>query len=351
MAGSFRKNGKSGKVPHVVCIGAGTGQAALLKGLISRGCRVTAIVGVTDNGGHSGVLRRELGIPQVGDSRNCLAALCPEGSLEKALLEHRFSDGGLSGANLGNIILAALTQSRGSLSAALGALCSRLCPPHRVLPVSDGNSQVCAELSNGRTIVGEWETISRRPRSPIARISHRPRLAAMREATGAVREADMLVICPGSLFTGIASVLAADGMGRAVRDSTAPLVHVCNIMTQPGQTDGFCAGNHVDAMERCTGRLPDFVLINAGIPAKGLLRLYAAQGSEPVNPRGARAAACVISADLVEKPKAAELKRYARSGTHVAGPHFIRHDAAKTAALLTGLPGGPPGSRACPFRR
>ncbi|GIX48832.1 MAG: hypothetical protein KatS3mg131_3043 [Candidatus Tectimicrobiota bacterium] len=160
---------------RIVTLGGGTGQATVLRALRHVPGEVTAVVGVTDDGGHSGQLRRVLGLPQVGDTRQCLEALLDEASLWGQLLRFRFSEGELRGVSVGNLILAALSRLRGGLGAAVEAVCREVALPQRVLPVSDASTRVGAELADGRRLVGEWQIIQRQPRSPITRVFLQPR--------------------------------------------------------------------------------------------------------------------------------------------------------------------------------
>lgn len=314
----------------IVTIGGGTGQAAVLAAL--RGIPATAVVGVTDDGGHSGMLRRVLGIPQVGDLRNCLAAIAPDGNAVAELLRHRFTQGSLEGTSTGNLMLAALATARGSLTKAALEIGAAAGVPVRVLPVSDASAAVCAELADGKTVKGEWAIIGRRNLSPILRVFHEPALPATREVVDALRQAAAAIVCPGSLWTGIGSVLAARGVRAAL--ARTPVVYVANLMAQPGQTDGMDAAAHVAAVKRMIGREPDAVVINTGVPPPQLLRLYARHASSPV-PAPKPWPAHWIARDLTEGPTAEELKKYARAGKFKRQwPHFIRHDKRKLAAAL-----------------
>lgn len=310
-------------------IGAGTGQAQLLRGLRDSPARLTAIVGVTDNGGHSGLLRRELRIPAVGDLRNCLSALAPAGSTWERLLGWRFTEGAMDGVCPGNLALAALARSLGSLSKAAEHVAREIDTPHRVLPVSDADSQVAVELASGRVIVGEWETLQRKDPSPIVRVFHRPAFTASAAARAAVEEADLVVLCPGTLFTGVLSCAAAKGLPAALARSRGRFAMVLNIMTQPGQTIGLGARGHVEAVERALGRWPDVVIVNTGRPAAAHLRLYARMGAAPVEDDLGRGRGIVVRGDLVYRGNA---HAHVLRGRAIPSlPHLIRHDPARLA--------------------
>lgn len=324
---------------RIVCIGGGTGQSQLLRGLSRYAADITAIVGVTDNGGHSGILRRVFGIPQVGDIRNCLASLAGEDRLLGEMLRFRFSEGDLDGVSLGNLIVCALLRTRGSLSAAVDTLRRELGVAHRILPVSDASADVCAELADGRVIRGEWEIMKREPRTAIKTLFHDPEIPAHSECVKAIAHADVIVFCSGSLLTGIVSVLLAQGIRTAIRVSPALKVQICNIMTQPGQTDGFAASDHLETLARYLGVAPDVLVVNTARPPQGLLDLYRAEGSAVVRAdvrsmRGLR----VVARNLLEPRGLDVLTLYARSGRNMlVGQHYIRHDPDKVAKIVWDL--------------
>jgi len=319
-----------------VCIGGGTGQSQILRGLSRYPLDITAIVGVTDNGGHSGVLRRIFGIPQVGDIRNCLASLASDSNLFTQLLKYRFSEGNLDGASLGNLIVVALMRMRGSLSAGMDALAKELGVTHRILPVSDASAQICAELADGREVRGEWEIMQRWPRAPIARLFLEPEIPCLPECAKAVAHADVILFCPGSLMTGIISALLTDGIRTAIRVSPALKVQVCNIMTQPGQTDGFDASDHLETLSRYLGLTPDVFVLNTARPPRELLELYRRDGSMLVKAdvrsvKGLRA----VATNLLEPRGLDVLTLYARHGRGLLqGPHYIRHDPDRLARIV-----------------
>jgi len=323
----------------VVCLGGGTGQSQVLRGLSRHPLDITAIVGVTDNGGHSGVLRRIFGIPQVGDIRNCLASLASDSSLFTQLLKYRFAEGSLDGASLGNLIVCALIRMRGSLSAGIDALARELGVPHRILPVSDHSAQVCAELADGREVRGEWEIMQREPKTAVKRLFLEPEIPCLPECARAIAHADLILFCPGSLLTGTVSALLTEGIRTAIRVSPALKVQVCNIMTQPGQTDGFAASDHLEMLARHLGITPDVFVLNTARPPKGLLDLYRRDGSALVRAdvrsvRGLR----VAGRNLLEPRGLDVLTLYARHGKGLlAGPHYIRHDPEKLASIVWGL--------------
>jgi len=307
---------------RIVTLGGGTGQGQLLRGLARRGVELTGLVGVTDNGGHSGHLRKVLGIPAVGDLRGCIAAVAEPGPFGRSL-DFRFSAGELDGASLGNLILAGLVLSEGSLTRAAAVLAGRAGASARVLPVSDAASQIAAEMADGRTITGEWEIIRREPRITIARLFHDPPLAATAEAIRAARRADLVVIGPGSLRTALASILLTKGLREALRKKR--VAFILNILTQPGQTDGLTARDHVEEIAKYLGRPPDAVIANSKRPPD-----WAMQDAEFVDPAGIEA----VRANLLEPLRPADTARRERPSRYPAGPHLVRHDPAKLARAI-----------------
>ncbi len=324
---------------RVVCIGGGTGQSQVLRGLSRVPLDITALVGVTDNGGHSGALRKIFGIPQVGDIRNCLASLAADDALLGRLLRHRFREGELDGVSLGNLIVCALIRQTGSLSAAMDALGKELGVSPRILPVSDQSTQICARLADGRMVRGEWEIIRREPRAPIVELFHWPVVECHPDCVTAIARADLVVFCPGSLMTGIISALLPRGIQTALRISPALKVQIVNIMTQPGQTDGMSARDHIEAIAQVVGTAPDVAVVNTNRPPDAWLKVYRKDGAEPVrlDVDGLRETR-VIGADLLEPEGRDVLSLYARGGAGMAvGPHFIRHEPSKLGRILRSL--------------
>jgi len=329
---------------HIVTLGNGTGQATLLHGLREHACEVTAIVGVTDNGGHSGQLRRLLHLPQVGDIRQCLSALFDAESVWGHLLRYRFTAGELRGLSVGNLILAALAQRHGSLFAAVEDVCQAAGLRQRVLPVSDGDTQIGAALQDGRCLIGEWEIIRRQPQTPIVRLFLQPPAAAHPAVLEAIADADLLVICPGSLLTGTIALLLHPGMREALTACQAPCIYVCNLMTQPGQTDEYTARQHLSMLTAYLGRAVEAVVLNNGPVPCTILELYAQQGAHPVVNDLTVTDVPLYCAALVEWPDAETLRTYARPqgpGMDV-GLHLIRHDARQLAAQIMAIATHPP---------
>lgn len=271
-----------GKGPRVVVIGGGTGTPVLLRGLKEYTGNLTAIVTVADDGGSSGRLRGDLGILPPGDVRNCLVALAHTEPLMEELLQYRFPSGELKGHNMGNLLLAALCDTSGGFDRAVRSLSRVLAVRGQVLPVTLADVRLCAEMEDGTVVCGE----SRIPSSGgrIKRVFLDP--GACRptgEALQAIREADAIIMGPGSIYTSILPNLLVPGIAEAIAGSGAVKIYVCNVMTQPGETEGYTASRHLQALFDHAGKIIDYMIVNTGgIPGK-LLHRYRREGAAPVD--------------------------------------------------------------------
>jgi uncharacterized cofD-like protein len=256
--------------PRIVAIGGGTGLSALLRGLKEHTSNLTAVVTVADDGGSSGVLREELGIPPVGDIRNCIAALADAEPLMHDLLQYRFpaadgasaDHGTLSGHALGNLLIAAMTAvEHGDFEEGVRRVNRVLAVRGHVLPVSSIPLTLHAELENGSFVHGQ-SLISRA--TGIRRVWVAPEdVRASEDALTAIAEADLVVLGPGSLYTSVLPSLLVPGIRDAVVNTPALRIYVCNVATQTGETEGFDLADHVDALIAHTDpRIVDVVLAN-----------------------------------------------------------------------------------------
>lgn len=269
--------------PKVVVIGGGTGLSVLLRGLKHRPWQLTAVVTVADDGGSSGRLRNDLNIPPPGDIRNVLVALSDTEPLLEQVLQYRFRRGeGLSGHSLGNLLLAALCDVTGDFVTAIKELSRVLAVRGKVLPSSDQAVVLKAVMTDGTEVVGESNIPLAGKR--IRQLSLLPDdVAANREAVDEILAADCLIVGPGSLYTSLLPNLLVKGVAEAVIQSSACKIYVCNLMTQPGETDGFNAAEHVDVLVQHVGhRLFDYVIVNRAEFPAAVLQQYAAQGAQPV---------------------------------------------------------------------
>jgi uncharacterized cofD-like protein len=274
--------------PSIVAIGGGTGLSTLLSGLKRHSGNITAIVTVADDGGSSGVLRRELGVQPPGDIRNCLAALAREEPLLTRLFQYRFKAGsGLEGHSFGNLFLSALTAITGNLESAITASSRVLAVQGQVVPATNADVRLWAELENGERIEGESNI--GHASSPIVRLGCTPeRPPALPRALEAIANADLIVLGPGSLYTSLLPNLLVPELVQAISRSKAPRLYICNLMTQPGETDGLDVEGHLRALEAQLAslgveeRLFTAVLAQADLGNSALIDHYRHQGAEPV---------------------------------------------------------------------
>ena len=321
---------------RVVCVGGGTGLPLVLRGLKKYTRNLTAIVTVTDSGRSSGRLRRSLGVLPPGDARNCLIALTPSERSEKRLydlFQYRFDEGDLEGMSFGNLFLAALEKITGSFEKALHAASEILAVEGRVLPATLADTHVCARLADG-TVVREEFNVRRPGKSHIVEVFLEPEDAeATEEAVEAVNQADLVVFGPGSLFTSVIPNLLVRGVTAALRRCRARMIYVCNIVTQPGQTDGLSAADHVQALIGYLGDgVLDTVLVNNTVPPPDLVRRYEADGADLLQPGDDldRLGIEVAAADLVEDMSAGPRVLWEKQD-------LLRHDPDKLANLLVDL--------------
>ena len=272
--------------PRIAVIGGGTGLSTMLRGLKRYSSRITAIVTVADDGGGSGVLREELGMLPPGDIRNCICALANTEPTMDQLMSYRFTEGRLAGQSLGNLMLAALNDVTGSFVEAVNRMSDVLAITGRVLPVSSENVQLEAVFDDGSTVVGQSKIAveKRRTGRRIDRVRLIPEYPdAIPDALDAIREADLVVIGPGSLYTSIAPNLITKDVAKAVVESPALKVYVLNVMTQPGETDGYAASDHIQALFDLSGEHLFRICLANSLPIpEALAEKYAAEGSEPV---------------------------------------------------------------------
>ena len=272
--------------PNIVAIGGGTGLSTLLRGLKRYSRNLTAIVTMADDGGGSGRLRRDLGIPPPGDVRNCLQALANAEPVMEELIDYRFTEGTLAGQSFGNLFLAALNGISGSFYEAVARMSQVLAITGRVLPVTADNIRLVAEFENDTRIVGECRIrdFKKAQDCRIRRVWLEPEHpTANPEALDAIRRADVIVMGPGSLYTSIIPNLLVDGVAQAVAESAAMRIYICNIMTEDGETEGYTVGDHLKAILAHSGRpLVDLCLANVGaIPAEKL-DAYRQEDAQPI---------------------------------------------------------------------
>lgn len=309
--------------PKIVVLGGGTGLGTILRGLKQVTANLTAIVTVADDGGSSGRLREEFGMLPPGDIRSCIIALADLEPLMEQLMQYRFNGGtGLAGHSFGNLFLVALTEITGDFERAIRASSHVLAVRGRVLPSTLENAVLYAELEDGRHVAGE-SSIGQSS-SPIRRLTMEPEDASpIPEALEAICEADMLILGPGSLYTSVIPNLLVQETVEAIRSSSAIKVYICNAMTQAGETIGYTAADHVQAiLDHAGPGLIDYVLVNTEEIPEPLLERYRLEGSAPVE------------ADL---DRIRSLGPIPLGAPIILTTDYVRHDADRLAQFMLGL--------------
>lgn len=315
---------KENNETKVVVIGGGTGLSTMLRGLKQYTSHITAIVTVGDDGGGSGKLREDLGMLPPGDIRNCILALADTEPLMEDLLQYRFTEGSLKGQCFGNLFLAAMAGISENFEDAVQKMSSVLAVKGKVLPVTLDDMKLVAELENGEIIEGESkipsEVIVRNTR--IKKIAIKPIDAKpLEEAIKAINNADVIIMGPGSLYTSIIPNLLVKGIPEAICKSPAKKVYISNVMTQPGETDGFKVSNHLKVlMDYGVAENIDYVIANNGIIPPDIKEKYARENAELVvldYENISNLNVNVIEADLIKITK-----------------RYVKHNAEKLAELI-----------------
>lgn len=317
---------KLNKGPKVVAIGGGTGLSMLLRGIKKITNNITAVVTVGDDGGSSGRLREEMGVLPPGDIRNCIAALADDEDLITKLFQYRFDMGeGLKGHSFGNLFLTALCSITGNMVKAVRESSNVLSIRGRVLPATLDDMKLAAEMEDGRVIHGESSIPE--AEGKIKRLFTEPSdCKALPEVLEAIKNADLIIMGPGSLYTSVIPNLLVKEISHAVAKANAKKIYVCNIMTQPGETDNYSVSSHVNAIltHAQSNDILDAVLVNNSIP-KNISPAYAKHNSYPVildNENLRRTGVKLVSAKLLEEEKSKNgLVRH--SSTRVARAIYV----------------------------
>lgn len=271
---------------RVVAIGGGTGLSTMLKGLKLHTHNITAVVTVADDGGSSGILRSDLGMLAPGDVRNCISALAEVDPVMGELLNFRFKDGSLKGHSLGNLFLAALNETSSSFDEAVKKFSRLAGVVGTVYPVTNDAVTLSALLEDGRIIDGESHigVHHEGPKSGIVKLMVNPEKPKPVDGViKAIAKADIIVLGPGSLYTSIIPNLLVDGVVDAIRNSSAVKIYVCNIMSQPGETENYTANDHLAAIERHSYEgIADIVIANNAIIPESLKKKYADEHAHEV---------------------------------------------------------------------
>jgi uncharacterized cofD-like protein len=334
---------------RVVAIGGGTGLSSVLSGLKAHVGReigspsegLTAIVTVTDNGGSSGRLREEFGMLPPGDIRNCLVALAEDEQLLTHLFRYRFKgDGTLGGHSFGNLFLTALASVTGDFLEAVKVSSEVLAVRGRIFPATMDDVHLIAELADGRWVAGETEIAM--ATAPVRRVHLScEESEPLEEALEAIAAADLIVIGPGSLYTSIVPNLLVPGIADAIAKAGAPVLFICNCMTQPGETDGYTVEDHMRVLtEHAPAVVPDMVLVNA-LPVSAALReKYLAKGAVQVALGFGRSGALPDPGDYeVAIPDGSGARARLIARNVVDESDLVRHDPAKLARVVLDIIG------------
>jgi len=300
----------------VVAIGGGTGLSTMLRGLKLHTQNLTAIVTVADDGGGSGVLREDLGMPPPGDIRHCMEALANAEPVMEQLLSYRFpaGSGRLTGQSFGNLILAALNGIYPSFDEAVARMSEVLAISGRVLPVTNADVKLEATFENGTSVLGESKIFQFKKEQDcrirsVRLLPEHP--AALPAALEAIADAELILLGPGSLYTSVIPNLLVDGVSEAVCRSRALKMYICNIMTQDGETEGMTASDHVAALLHHSGPgLVDLCLCNSAPVRPRLVERYKEEDAAPIVVD--REAIEALGVELVERPVSSETSNYAR---------------------------------------
>jgi len=312
------------KGPSIVCIGGGTGLSTLLRGLKTVTKNITAIVTVSDDGGGSGILRDELKMPPPGDIRNCMQALSnAEPTIEK-LMDYRFDSGSLSGQSFGNLFLAAINGISDSFDKAVSKMGEVLSITGRILPVTIDDVRLRVRFEDGSTIAGESKIAAAKMkrRSRIKRVEIFPAGAkVLPECIKAIEEANMIIFGPGSLYTSIIPNLLINGITDAISNSDAVKLYVCNVMTQPGETDDYTVSDHVvELIKHSNENLFDYCLVNSKPVPKNILERYQKDGA--------------IQVYEDKKQMRALNKEFIRAPLIERENNLVRHDSIRLASEI-----------------
>ena len=319
----------------ITCLGAGTGQTSLLRGLKKYPVTLRAIVSVTDNGGHSGKLRQLFNIPQVGDGRQCLVALAENQKIVEQLKVLP------TGFNPANWFLAELLLDGYSLTDAFAVLGSLVDAKGEVIPACESDADICARFTNGEVVIGEWEIIETDKAKEIielflkSRDENKTEIEASLRTVSAIHEADWLIIGPGSLRTGVISALLPKGIKEAIQSFNGKMIYICNLMSQPGQTDDFTAFDHIKEVERYTGKQFDFAIVNNAEVYKYVVKYYRRIKSYPIEFGDLDSLKTrIIKTDLLPPEEQINPAAQERLGSFKKWTHLLTHDSEKMAKAV-----------------
>lgn len=319
----------------IVVIGGGTGNFVVLSGLKKYDVALSAIVSMADDGGSTGVLRDELGVLPPGDVRQCLVALSNSGLLMRHLMSYRFESGGLAGHSFGNLLLSALEKITGSFEKAVEEAGKILSIKGQVIPVTTEKVRLKMILNTGKILHGEKEVgLSKEIDGGYKKIYLEPAANADPHAIEAIKEADMVIIGPGGIYTSLIPNLLVEGIVAALKETKAKKIFVVSLMNKKGQTTSFKASDYIEKIENFIGEgVVDFIVVNNSFPEKRLIDIYAQEGGLVENDM--KNDQRVFSVDLLSKNIKERPKK-----DFLPGRNLIRHDSEKLAKALMGIING-----------
>ncbi len=331
------KRRKLNRGPRIVAVGGGTGLSMLLSGAKNITNNLTAIVSVGDDGGSSGRLREEMGILPPGDIRHCITALADDEDLVNKLFKYRFKNGeGLEGHSFGNLFLTALYDITGDMVSAVRASSRVLSIRGRVLPATLDDMKLVAEMEDGRIVHGESTIPEAHGR--IKRLFTEPaNCKALEDVIQAIRNAELIILGPGSLYTSVIPNLLVKQISEEIIKSKARKIYVCNIMTQPGETDNYTVSDHLKALIQHSGsnKIVDAVLVNDYLPEK-LADIYQKSGSYPVKldtQEVKKLGIKIVAKKLIQDSKEG-LVRHSSNRVARAVYYWFRKEQKKSAGFL-----------------
>ncbi len=311
----------------IVVFGGGTGLSILLRGLKKYTGDISAVVTVADNGGGSGVLREDLGMLPPGDMRNCIIALSDIEPTMVRLMQHRFKDGYLKGQSFGNLLIAAMYEIFGDYEHALKEIGSIFRLSGKVLPMTLQDAQLKAYLDDGECILGEKDIpeFVNKSGCKIDRVSLVPDMCMpLEETVRDLNEADIIVLGPGSLYTSVIPNILVHNIPKLIFESKATVFYICNLMTQPGETDNYNVYDHVNAIIKHSSRyLIDYVIVNDELISESQIQNYKFKGAKQV----------VIDEEQIKKLEEMNIKVISSNFVEIR-KNYIRHNSDKIGQLL-----------------
>ncbi len=311
----------------LVVFGGGTGLSILLRGLKKYTGELSAVVTVADNGGGSGVLREDLGMLPPGDMRNCIIALSDIEPTMIKLMQHRFKDGYLNGQSFGNLLIAAMYEIFGDYEHALKEIGSIFRLSGKVLPMTLQDAQLKAFLDNGECILGEKDIpeFVNKTGSRIDRISLVPEVCMpLEETIKDIKEADIIVLGPGSLYTSVIPNILVHNIPELISESKATKFYICNLMTQPGETDHYNVYDHVNAIIKHSNRyVIDYVIANDELISESQIANYKFKGAKQV----------LIDDEQIKNLEEINIKVISSNFVEIR-KNYIRHNSEKIGQLL-----------------